>query len=49
VLSGYWLGRYGQGIAWPESWGESVFIWRIVDANLGGGGGYDMTFTGGVR
>jgi hypothetical protein len=39
----------GLNIAWPEAWGEAVFIWRVLDANLGGGGGYGMTFTGNVQ
>ena len=34
--------------SWPADWGESLLFWRIVDADLGGGGGYGMTFTGGV-
>ena len=47
-LSGNLL-NYPNGITWPDSLGDSVFIWRIVDAQLGGGGGYGITFNGGVR
>jgi hypothetical protein len=48
VLTGWRLDYYNE-VDWPEQWGESVFIWRVIDANLGGGGGYGITFTGGVR
>jgi hypothetical protein len=40
---------YPQGVSWPEAWGEAVIIWRVTDANLGGGAGYGMTFTGTVE
>jgi hypothetical protein len=49
VLDGFWVNYRGRGVAWPEAWGESVFIWRVVDEDLGGGGGYGITFNGGVR
>jgi hypothetical protein len=49
VLAGFWVNYRGRRVSWPEAWGESVFIWRIVDEDLGGGGGYGMTFNGGVR
>jgi hypothetical protein len=48
-LFGWDLVQNGRGIAWPETWADALVFWRIVDVNLGGGGGYDMTFTGGVR
>jgi len=48
VLSGSLL-NLPDGITWPDSLGEATFIWRVVDAQLGGGGGYGITFNGGVR
>lgn len=49
LITGFYLTYYGRGLGWPEAWGESLFIWRVVDANLGGGGGYSLTFTGNVE
>jgi len=49
LITGFYLSYYGRGLGWPEAWGESLFIWRVVDAELGGGGGYTLTFTGNVQ
>jgi hypothetical protein len=49
VLTGAYLYYPGRGVSWPESWGESLYIWRVVDQNLGGGGGYTISFTGNVE
>ena len=49
LITGFYLTYYGRGLGWPEAWGESLFIWRVVDANLGGGGGYSLSFTGNVQ
>jgi len=48
ILSGNLL-DVPDGITWPDSLSDAVFIWRVVDAQLGGGGGYGITFNGGVR
>ena len=50
LMTGWAVNFYGRrGISWPEQWGESLFIWRVVDAQLGGGGGYTLSFTGNVE
>ena len=49
LITGFYLTYYGRGLSWPEAWGESLFIWRVIDASLGGGGGYTLTFTGNVQ
>ena len=49
LITGWRFTAYGRGVAWPEQWGESLFIWRVVDAQLGGGGGYTLSFTGNVE